>query len=62
MPLILAWLTERLAERHQPTLNLVDQLGWLPVPLVALVVFLIAGSQVSLVVAKGTLLWPVLVV
>jgi len=61
-PLILAWLTERLAERHQPTLNLVDQLGWLPVPLVALVVFLIAGSQVSFVVAKGTLLWPVLVV
>lgn len=47
-PLILAWLTERLAERHQPIRNLVDRLGWLPVPLVALVVFLNAGSQVGL--------------
>ena len=46
-PLILAWLTERMALRHQQAQTLVSWLGWLPIPLLALVVFLIAGSQVS---------------
>lgn len=61
-PLVFAWLTERLAERHLPVNNFVSGLGWLPVPLLALVVFLIAGSQVSLVVEQGKLLWTVLLV
>lgn len=39
---------------------LVDRLGWLPVPLLGLVVFLIPGSQNSLVTNKDALLWPVL--
>lgn len=39
---------------------LVDRLGWLPVPLLGLVVFLIPGSQDSLVTNKEALLWPVL--
>ena len=61
-PLVLAWFTERLAEKHLPVKTLVSRLGWLPVPLLALVVFLIAGSQVSLVVEQGKLFWTVLLV
>lgn len=61
-PLFLACLTERLAQRHAPTRALVEGLGWLPVPLLALVVFLIAGSQVTLVIENGTLLGWVLAV
>nr|WP_010130788.1 arsenic resistance protein [Microbulbifer agarilyticus] len=62
VPLILAWLTERWAEQRSLARTFVDRLGWLPVPLLALVVFLIAGSQVRLVLENGALLWPVLVV
>ena len=61
-PLILAWITERLSEMHRRVHRLVDWLGWLPVPLLALVVFLIAGSQVSLVIGNDARLWSVLVV
>jgi len=60
IPLILAWLTERVAERHLRAQSLVGWLGWLPVPLLALVVFLIAGSQVSLVIDNSSLLWSAL--
>ncbi len=59
-PLILAWLTGRLTERHRRAQTLVGRLGWLPVPLLALVVFLIAGSQVNLVIGNGALLWSAL--
>ena len=61
-PLILAWLTERVAERHIVIEEVVDGMSWLPIPLLALVVFLIAGSQVSLVVDSGMLLWRVVAV
>lgn len=61
-PLVLAWLTERMTERHRQAQTLVRWLGWMPVPLLALVVFLIAGSQVSLVIGNGALLWSVLMV
>ncbi len=61
-PLVLAWLTERLAERHAAIKGIINGLGWLPIPLLGLVVFLIAGSQVSLVIDSGPLLWRVVVV
>lgn len=48
-----------MAERHIVIKGVVAGLGWLPIPLLALVVFLVAGSQVSLVVDSGTLLWRV---
>ena len=44
-PLALAWLTERWAGRALGRAEKVARLGWLPVPLLALVVFLIAASQ-----------------
>lgn len=61
-PLILAWLTEWLTVRHQAAKRLVNALGLMPVPLLALVVFLIAGSQISLVLENVAYLWSVLLV
>lgn len=49
LPLVAAWLTERWTERREGGEKLVGQIGWLPVPLLAVVVFLIAGSQVQVV-------------
>lgn len=49
VPLAAAWATQRLAERQLSRRQRLERLAWLPVPLVALVVFLIAASQVSLV-------------
>lgn len=48
-PLILAWLTEYLAQRHRVITRSVTYMGLLPVPLLALVVFIIATSQVNTV-------------
>lgn len=48
-PLTLAWLTERWAGRHAAGSATIARLAWLPVPLLALVLFLIAGSQVETV-------------
>ncbi|NCN84042.1 MAG: arsenic resistance protein [Sphingomonadales bacterium] len=60
LPLLAAWLTERWAERQQGGEKIVEQIGWLPVPLLALVVFLIAGSQVQAVVGALPVLGQVL--
>ncbi len=59
VPLILAALTEQAAMRHPRLVRFVTVLGWLPVPLLAAVVFMIAASQVGLVAAAGPVLWPV---
>lgn len=50
LPLLAAWLTERWAERRAHGHDLVERIGWFPVPLLAIVVFLIATSQVQAVV------------
>ena len=47
VPLILAWFTEYSALRHRTVARSVQYLGLLPVPLLALVVFIIAASQVN---------------
>lgn len=60
LPLALAWLTERHAERHGTALA--AWLGWLPVPLLAMVVFLIAASQVTVVAGLLSVLGQVLLV
>lgn len=62
LPLFLAWMTERGAEKHRTLNRFVGGLGWLPVPLLALVVFLIAASQIKLVLETGRMLWPALAV
>ncbi|MFN4062522.1 MAG: arsenic resistance protein [Paracoccus hibiscisoli] len=56
MPLLAAWLLERWATRSVPAGQVIDALGWLPVPLLALVVFLIAASQAQTVFGSLPLL------
>lgn len=48
-PLLAAWLTERWAERRPRGEAMVERIGGLPVPLLGVVVFLIAGSQLQAV-------------
>jgi arsenite transporter len=62
LPLIAAFLTERWAESGQGREAVTAQLAWLPVPLLALVVFLIAGSQVQTVAGALPVLGQVLAV
>ncbi len=62
LPLMLAWITGHLAERSSSVDRAVRLLGSLPAPLLAVVVFLIAASQVHLVVDTLGVLAPVLLV
>ncbi len=55
-PLLLAWLTEKAGDKRPAFTDYIQALGWLPVPLLALVVFLIAASQISLVMETGRML------
>ncbi|MBE0490331.1 MAG: arsenic resistance protein [Halomonas sp.] len=59
-PLAAAWLTERLARRHLNARRLVAGLGWLPVPLLAAVLLLVAATQVGSVAGLGGVLLQVL--
>jgi ACR3 family arsenite transporter len=55
-PLCAAFLTEKWVEGDESRSRLIQRLGSLPVPLLALVVFIIAASQVSIVMKSGALL------
>ncbi|TFH85202.1 arsenic resistance protein [Billgrantia azerbaijanica] len=56
VPLALAFLTERWAQGVPSRQRRVDALGWLPVPLLALVLFAVAAGQVGTLAASlGTL-------
>lgn len=61
-PLALAWITEHLAERSLNARRWVHRLGMLPVPLLTLVVFVIAASQVTTVVGLTGVLIQVLLI
>ncbi|MFQ3786351.1 arsenic resistance protein [Halomonas sp. A29] len=52
LPLMLAFGTQKWAQRHRIRERHIERLGWLPVPLLALVVFSIAATQVSVVSAS----------
>ena len=58
-PLLLAWLTEKGAERYAALKKSVSVMGWLPVPLLTAVVFLIAASQVHVIMETHETLWQV---
>ncbi|MFN7176643.1 MAG: arsenic resistance protein [Thermaurantiacus sp.] len=60
LPLALAFLTEVWSERNGARSAVVERLAWFPVPLLALVVFLIAGSQVEAVAGSLPVLGQVL--
>lgn len=61
-PLGLAWLTEKGAAKCAVIKKSVDVMGWLPVPLLATVVFLIAASQVHLIIESQEMLWRIAVI
>jgi len=56
LPLLAAWLTERWAARAPRNAARVETIGWLPVPLLAIVVFLVAASQVQAVIGMMPIL------
>lgn len=61
LPLVLAYLTEKWGERNKGR-SLSDRLGWLPVPLLAMVVFSIAATQAGLIIGSANLLGQLLLV
>lgn len=60
LPLMAAALTERWVEARTERAAWRERLAWWPVPLLAVVVFLIAGAQVGTVRAAGPVLMTVL--
>lgn len=62
LPLLAAFATERWVESGSNRTVLIERLGWLPVPLLAIVVFIIAASQVHLVAGSVAWLSPLLVI
>ncbi|HBO5486887.1 arsenic resistance protein [Castellaniella defragrans] len=60
LPLVAAVLTERWIEARPERTVWRERLGWWPVPLLAVVVFLIAGAQVGTVLDAGPVLLTVL--
>lgn len=59
-PLALAWATQLGAGRSGAVARTADRLAWLPVPLLALVLFMVAASQVEAVAGSGGVLVAVL--
>lgn len=56
LPLIAAFLTEKWLEKREGSDRILGVLGWMPVPLLALVVFSIAVAQVNVLIGSlGTL-------
>jgi ACR3 family arsenite efflux pump ArsB len=45
LPLLLAWATEFRADRSERTARWQDAIGWLPVPMMGLTLFVVVGSQ-----------------
>lgn len=62
LPLLAALATERWGESGSNRALLIERLGWLPVPLLAIVVFIIAASQVHLVAGSVAWLSPLLLI
>ncbi|AVI64182.1 arsenic resistance protein [Halomonas sp. GFAJ-1] len=62
LPLMLAWLTELGAQRYRAIERTTQQLGYLPVPLLALVVLVIAATQVNSVLALAHVLLQVVLI
>ncbi|WP_018141565.1 arsenic resistance protein [Thioalkalivibrio sp. ALJ7] len=62
VPLVAAWFTERWAGDAPVRERLIAGLAWFPVPLLALVVFIIAASQVHTVLDGAGVLLPLLMI
>jgi len=62
VPLLLAWVTQWAAQYRTMPRALISWLAWLPVPLLAVVVMLIAASQAYMVLDMGPVFGKVLLV
>lgn len=62
LPLLAAFVTEKLADRSRPWQDWTQTLGWLPVPLLAMVVFVISATQVQPILGSAPLLLHLLLV
>lgn len=62
LPLLGAFVTEKWIDRTPRQRHVLDRLAWLPVPLLALVVLIIAATQVNLVTASVGVLGQLLVI
>lgn len=62
LPLLGAFVTEKWVEKFPRRRELLDRLAWLPVPLLGLVVFVIAATQVNLVTASFGMLGQLLLI
>lgn len=60
VPLAAAWLTRRLARHVAPARRLVEGLGWLPVPLLAMVLLVVAATQIVGMQGLSGVVWQVL--
>jgi arsenite transporter len=61
-PLFAAFLTERWVEKNNSRLSVLEQLAWFPVPLLAIVVLIIAATQVHVVMGSIGILGHLLLV
>jgi ACR3 family arsenite efflux pump ArsB len=62
LPLLLAWLTEHAAHRYVAVERTTHALSLMPVPLLAVVVLIIAATQVTQVLALRQLLWQAVLI
>ncbi len=62
LPLLAAFITEKWAERSARGRALLNHLGWAPIPLLSVVVFIIAATQVNVVLGAVELLKELLAV
>lgn len=62
LPLLLAWILQRVALKKLAVKPIFPFLAWFPIPLLAIVVLLIAASQVGIMTSEIVILWPVLLV
>lgn len=62
LPLLLAWIMQRVAIKKPAVKRIFPFLAWFPIPFLAIVVFVIAASQVGIVTSEILTLWPVLLV
>lgn len=57
LPLILAFFTEKWAHSHPGRQQLIHRLGWLPVPVLSTVIFMISASQAQVLFDATSVLW-----
>jgi len=62
VPLVLAFLTQKCSANQPKGEQLINILAWFPVLLLAIVMFIITSSQVTIVLDSGTLLFHLLLI